>query len=29
MAQMREGVRQALDARDKSFGDYHTKDGAG
>jgi enoyl-CoA hydratase len=29
MAQMREGVRQALDARDKSFGDYRTKDGAG
>ncbi|HXQ09798.1 MAG TPA: enoyl-CoA hydratase-related protein [Caulobacteraceae bacterium] len=29
MAQMRDGVRQALDARDKSFGDYRTKDGAG
>ncbi len=29
MAQMREGVRQALDARDKRFGDYRTKDGAG
>ncbi len=27
MAQMREGVRQALDARDKTFGDYRTKDG--
>jgi enoyl-CoA hydratase len=29
MQQMREGVRQALDARDKTFGDYRTKEGAG
>jgi enoyl-CoA hydratase len=26
MSQMREGVRAALDARDKTFGDYRTKD---
>jgi enoyl-CoA hydratase len=29
MTQMREGVRQALDARDKAFGDYRTKEDAG
>ena len=29
MQQMREGVRQALDARDKTFGDYRTREGAG
>ena len=28
MAQMRQGVRQALDARDSTFGDYRTKQGA-
>jgi enoyl-CoA hydratase len=28
MTQMRDGVRQALDARDKTFGDYRTKQDA-